>query len=163
MRKYLVATFVAFAFTLGAVSNILATPATASFTFDNGTATPNSGTYAPGSSFTFAIDLSFAPGTGVGGRMVNNLDGLSYWFQQTSPSGAPFSFSITNRDFTGSQFTFPQTAHLTYPQTLSPANASDLGASTPSGTGVGAGTYFVANVTISIANTAAAGVYQIAN
>ena len=35
---------------------------------------PNAGTYTPGSSFTFSINLGFTPG----GSIVN-LDGLSYW------------------------------------------------------------------------------------
>ena len=91
------------------------------------------------------------------------MEGLSYWFQQ-STAGAPFNFAITNRDFTGSQFTFPQTTGLTYPQSLSPQNTNDLGAETPSGTGLGANTCsFSANLTISISPSAAPGVYVIEN
>src|ERR1051326_2390873 len=58
---------------------------TAVFSFDNGTGTPNSGTYNAGSSFSFAMNLQFAPG-----GSVQNLDGFSYWFQQTSPAGGTF-------------------------------------------------------------------------
>jgi hypothetical protein len=155
MNKRLSAAAALLIFLFGAVS--LSTAQTASFTYNDGNGTPNAGTYTPGSSFTFAINLTFAPG-----GTVTNLEGLSYWFQQ-STAGAPFNFAITNRDFTGSQFTFPQTAGLTYPQSLSPQNASDLGAETPSGTGLSANTYFIANLTISISPTAAPGVYVIEN
>jgi hypothetical protein len=115
---------------------------------DNGAGggTPSSGTYTPGSSFTFDISLQFAPG-----GTIQNLAGLSYWMQQLSPSSSPFPFSITLRDATGSQFSFLQTPGLTYPQNLSPSNANDLGGTTQSGTGVGAGTYFVAAITMTIA------------
>ena len=109
----------------------------------------NSGTYTPGSSFTFSISLTFAPG-----GSISNLDGLSYWFTQQSPA-SPTPFAITNRDVTGSMFTDLQTPGLTYPQNLSPTNANDLGAAIPVGMpagseAVGAGSYFIANITVSI-------------
>ena len=109
----------------------------------------NSGTYTPGSSFTFSINLGFVPGGSIA-----NLDGLSYWFTQQSPA-SPTPFAITNRDVTGSMFTDLQTPGLTYPQNLSPTNANDLGAAIPVGMpagseAVGAGTYFIANITVSI-------------
>ena len=110
----------------------------------------------PGDSFTFSITLGFAPG-----GPVANVDGLSYWFEQSNPS-APFYFSITNRDNTGSPFTDLQSPHIVYPQNLTPANASDLGALAPAA-GFGAGVYFVANLTIHIDPSATAGVYQIEN
>ena len=118
---------------------------TALFIYDDHSGVANAGTYHPGDSFTFDISLQFAPG-----GSIQNLAGLSYWFQQSFPSLAPFPFSITLRDVTGSPFTFLQTSGLTYPQTLNPSNAKDLGASTASGTGLNAGTYFVAAITISI-------------
>ena len=123
---------------------------TALFTYNDGSGVPNAGTYNPGDSFTFSINLTFAPG-----GSVTNLDGLSYWFQQKTPAGAPFIASITLRDVTGSQFTDLQTPGLTYPQSLNPANANDLGASIPSpNPALGAGTYFIANITMKISNTA---------
>src|SRR5437016_3699960 len=132
---------------------------TALFIYNDGSGTPNAGTYTPGSTFTFSINLAFAPG----GSVVN-LDGLSYWFQQSFPAMAPFPFSITLRDVTGSQFTFLQTPGLTYPQTLNPSNAKDLGASTQSGVGVGAGTYFIADITVSIpVNAPVTGTFTISN
>src|SRR3954463_11741380 len=130
---------------------------TASFSYNDGSGAPNAGTYTPGSSFTFSITLAFAPGGNVA-----NLDGLSYWFEQQNPN-APFNFAITNRDVTGSQFTFLQTPGLTYPQNMAPQNANDLGAFLPGPTGVGANTYFIANLTISISASAAPGTYVIEN
>ena len=128
---------------------------TAVFGFNDNNGLPNSGTYSPGDSFTFSISLAFAPG----GSMAN-VDGLSYWLEQQNPN-APFYFSITNRDATGSQFTFLQTPGLTYPQALAPSDAKDLGGLTPDGNGRGAGLYFIANVTIQIDPSAAPGTYQI--
>jgi hypothetical protein len=143
------------AFALAAVPGLSAQ--TANFLFDDGNGPADAGSYPAGASFTLAINLSFAPG----GRVANLL-GLSYWFEQQSPL-APFYFSITNRNATGSQFTDLQTPGLTYPQALTPANANDLGALTKSGTGLGAGNYFIANLTISINPSAAPGTYIIEN
>ena len=124
------------------------------FGFDDHNGSPSSGTYMPGDSFTFSITLGFAPGGNVA-----NVDGLSYWMEQQNPS-APFYFSITNRDVTGSMFTDLQTPHIVYPQNMTPQSASDLGAFLP-GTGIGAGAYFIANLTIKIDPSAAPGIYQI--
>jgi hypothetical protein len=136
----------------------MASAQTAVFSFDDHNGAPDSGTYMPGDSFTFSIDLTFAPG-----GTVQNLEGLSYWFEQQNPS-APFFFAITLRDVTGSQFTDLQTPGLIYPQTLAPSNAKDLGAFLPGNTSaLGTGTYFIANLTISIDPSALPGVYQIEN
>src|SRR5256885_4027218 len=153
-KKYFLAaiTMVACIFA-GAAS---ASAQTAVFSFDDHSGTANAGTYNPGDSFTFSITLTFAPG-----GAVQNLDGLSYWFEQQNPS-APFYFSITNRDKTGSMFTDLQTPGLVYPQNMTPANDKDLGAFLPDA-GVGAGVYFIANLTIKIDPTAASGTYQIEN
>lgn len=128
---------------------------TAIFSYDDGTGTPNAGVYHPGDSFTFSIGLNFAPG----GSVVD-LEGLSYWLQQSSP-GAPFNFAITLRDATGSQFSDLQTPVLTYPQAMNPANANDLGGALPVGNApLGANAnYFIANITVSISPTAANGNY----
>jgi len=136
---------------------------TALFVYNDGSGTPNAGTYTPGSSFTFSISLTFAPG-----GSISNLDGLSYWFTQQSPA-SPTPFAITNRDVTGSMFTDLQTPGLTYPQNLNPTNANDLGAAIPVGSppgseAVGAGTYFIANITISIPlNAPTTGTFVISN
>src|ERR1700751_4799877 len=76
---------------------------TALFVYNDGNGVPDAGTYHPGDSFTFSINLAFAPGGSIA-----NLDGLSYWFQQKSPA-SPFIASITLRDVTGSSFTDLQT------------------------------------------------------
>ncbi|HWY51288.1 MAG TPA: hypothetical protein VNW72_07375 [Chthoniobacterales bacterium] len=159
MKKYLLIAAVVCISSLAAVSTTSA-QTTALFIYDNGTGTPSAGTYTPGSSFTFAINLGFVPGGSVA-----NLDGVSYWFQQTNPSIAPFPFSITLRDVTGSMFTDLQTPGLTYPQNLNPVNANDLGGAIPvNQSAVGAGTYLVADITVSIALSApTTGVFTISN
>ena len=134
----------------GAFSTVSAQ--TAVFTYDDGGAgggLPNSGTYHPGDSFTFSIDLAFTPG-----GTISNLDGVSYWLQQNSPA-SPFIASVTLRDVTGSPFTDLQTPGLTYPQNLNPSNANDLGAAVPIGNSpLGTGSYLVANITVQISPTA---------
>jgi len=138
-------------------SGTLASAQTASFSYNDGVGTPNAGTYTPGSSFTFAINLAFTPGGSVA-----NLEGFSYWFEQQNPS-APFNFAITNRDTTGSMFTDVQSSP-SYPQNMTPQNANDLGALLPNGqSALGTGTYFVADLTISISASAAPGTYVIEN
>jgi len=132
------------------------TAQTANFTYNDGNGTPDAGSYTPGSSFTFSINLGFTPG-----GAITNLEGYSYWFQQNNPS--PFYFAITLREITGSMFTDLQTPAITYPQSLAPSNVKDLGALLPGPTGIGAGTYFVANITISIDPSALPGVYTLQN
>lgn len=157
MKKYLLTAAAAFACTFAAIP--MSSAQTATFSYNDNNGVPNQGTYFPGSSFTFSINLAFTPG-----GTIANLEGLSYWFQQRTPSGAPFYFAITLRDVTGSQFTDLQTPGLTYPQNLNPSNPNDLGALLPSGTPPdGAGTYFIANLTISISASAANGEYVISN
>ena len=130
---------------------------TATFSFNDGSGTANAGSYSSGSSFTFSITLNFVPGGNIA-----DLNGFSYWLEQQNPN-SPFNFAITNRDVSGSQFTFLQTPGLTYPQNMTPQNANDLGASVPGATGVGAGNYFIANLTISISASALPGTYLIEN
>src|SRR5437764_3985155 len=129
------------------------------FIYNDGNGTPNAGTYTPGSTFTFSIKLGF-----VAGGSIVNLDGLSYWMPQQSP-GSPTPFAITLRNVTGSPFTDLQTPGLTYPQNLNPTNANDLGAAQPVGpAGLGAGTYFVASITIDIPlNAPTTGTFVLSN
>ena len=131
---------------------------TATLIYNDGDGAPAVGSYLPGTSFTFSINMFFAPG-----GSVTNLVGLSYWFQQQTPAGAPFPFAITLRDVTGSLFTDLQTPGLTYPQTLAPQSDKDLGAIKPDGIGVGTGTYLISNITISIDPSAPLGTYLIGN
>lgn len=155
LKKSFLAVTSAFACTFAVVSGSSAQ--TANFVFDDQNGPADAGSYPAGAHFTLAVSLSFAPGGNVA-----NLEGLSYWFEQQSPL-APFHFSITNRDVTGSPFTFLQSPGLTYPQSLAPTNLSDLGGVTENGAGFGPGTYFIANLTMSIAPSAAPGTYILEN
>jgi len=156
-RGKLLAVATALLLVFAAVFNVSAQ--SVSFSYDDGAGTPDAGTYAPGSSFTFGINMLF-----TSGGSIANVEGVSYWFQQ-SVATAPFNFAITNRDLSASFFSFPQTspANLTYPQNMTPANAKDLGGSTEDGSGVPSGSYFIANVTFSISASAAPGTYFIEN
>jgi PEP-CTERM motif len=155
MKKYLI-TMLAVMACAGALTPKASAQA-ATFAYNDGNGTPNAGSYTPGSSFTFALNLVYVPG-----GSLTNLEGLSYWLQQNQ--AAPFNFAITLRDVTGSQFTALQTPSLTYPQNLVPNNANDLGALLPGNTGLTApGTYFIANLTISINAGTAPGVYTLQN
>jgi len=126
----------------------------ANFTYSN-----FSGTYTPGSSFSFDITLNF---TGGGGTM--NVNALSYWLYQISPSSGAYFFSITQYDRTGSLF---QGAVPPLPQILDPVNhngndpRTDLGglSQNPQPTG----NYFIAHITLSIAGNATPGTYTFGN
>jgi hypothetical protein len=128
----------------------------ASFSFNDQDGPADAGSYPAGTSFTFSVNFAFGPGGNI-----NNLYGFSYWFEQQSPL-PPFYFAITNRNFTGSQFT-AFGGSQTYPQNLTPASPSDLGASLPGPTGLGAGNYFIANISVSISPSAAPGTYILKN
>jgi len=157
VKKHLLAAAVALACSFAGIS--VCSAQSALFIYNDGNGTPNQGSYSAGSSFTFSINLAFTPGGNI-----SNLEGLSYWFQQKTPAGAPFNFAITLRDVSGSSFTDLQTPSLSYPQNLNPTNANDLGALlAPGATPAPAGTYLIANLTISIDPSAAPGEYVIRN
>ena len=152
MKNPLVIAIAALACTLCGIST---SPAqTASFTFADSNGAPGTGTYGQGQSFNLSVTLNFAPG-----GSISNLEGLSYWLQQNS--GGPFAFAIASRDMTGSLFTVAQSPGITYPQSMAPSNASDLGATLVGSTGVGAGSYFIANIIVTISQTATNGTYSI--
>ncbi len=153
MKKYLITILAVLSSSFAAV--VTSSAQSANFSYNDGAGSPNSGSYLPGSSFTFAISLNF-----TAGGSVNNLEGVSYWFQQDQAS--PFYFSITSRDATGSGFDLLQTDPLGV-QSLAPDNANDLGAIRSDFVGVGSGTYFVANITIAIDPGTAPGVYTLEN
>jgi hypothetical protein len=158
MRKHLGATLAAIIFLFASAS--ITNAQSALFIYNDNAGVPNAGTYHPGDSFTFSISLSFVPG-----GSIQNLEGLTYFFQQTVPSIAPFPFSITLRNVTGSMFTDLQTPGLTYPQNMNPQTTKDLGALLPgSQPAVGAGTYFIADITVSIPlNAPTSGTFTISN
>ena len=155
MKKHLLAAAAVITCMFAAIS--VSSAQTAVFSYDDHNVVPNAGTYTPGSSFTFSISLAF-----TAGGTIANLEGLSYWFEQQNPN-APFNFSITLRDVTGSQFTDLQTPGLTYPQAMTPQNLKDLGALLPTTPGLGNGSYFIANITVSIDPSTAPGTYVIEN
>ena len=120
------------------------------------------GPVAPGSSFTIGINVVVTTG-----GIMNSIQGLSYWLAQSSPAGGPFPFAISSRDITGSLFT--QTVPVVFPQVLNPISQnpngtqilSDLGAASP--TPLPSGTYFIANLTFSVAPNSVPGSYTIRN
>jgi hypothetical protein len=147
MKKQLLAAVAVCGCVFGAIT--MSSGQTANFIYNDGNGVPDAGTYNPGDSFTFSINLVF-----TSGGSITNLDGLSYWLQQKSP-GSPFIASITLRDATGSPFSDLQTPGLTYPQNLNPSNANDLGGAVPVGNSpLGNGTYLVANITVKISDAA---------
>ncbi len=120
----------------------------ARFTYSN-----FSGTFTPGSSFTFDITLNFTTGGGI-----TNINGFSYWLYQVSPASAPYFFSVTQYNSAGSLFQSPAP---TLPQALNPITPTGFGgmAVNPLPTG----NYFVARVTLSIAGNATLGNYTFGN
>jgi hypothetical protein len=154
MKKQILVAIAALITSLGA-----AQAQTALLIYDDGSGTPNAGTYTPGSTFTFSIDLQF-----TSGGTVQNLDGLSYWLQQSIPALAPYPFTVTLRDVTGSAFTELQTPGLA-PQSLNPVSANDLGAAIPiANPALGSGTYFIADITVTIPlNAPTSGTFTLSN
>ncbi len=109
---------------------------------------------APGSSITFSINLVFTSGNGF-----NDVQGLTYFIQQNG--AAPFVFTLTGRNATGSPFSDLTQASPTTPASaaaLNPSNDKDLGgvADSPLGDSPSEG-YFVANITLQLNNSAVVG------
>lgn len=126
--------------------------------------------YAAGSSFTFTITLNV---TNSAPNAMSDALGLSYWFA-TSAANSGF-FAITRRDVGASPFDilisptmnnagtsagYPQ-AIVSEPGVGHGGNALDLGATASGGAQVTNASYFVATITISIANTVPNGNYNI--
>ncbi len=127
--------------------------ANAILSFDDHSGTPDAGSYAAGSSFTFDITLAVASS---GTDSVPDVSGLSFWFETSAVNNS--YFTITNR--TLSTFTDPNTVGIVYPQAIvAGGNTSDLG-----GTGTTQPTnasYLVASLTIQINPATPAGTYTI--
>ena len=114
----------------------------------------------PGSSFTIGISLVL-----VTGGNIPNVQGFSLWMAQLSPGVGPFPFAITIRDATGGAF-IPD--RVVFPQVLDPISRNSDG--TPTATDLGgqsaaaplsSGTYFIYNLTFSLAANALPGNYTI--
>jgi hypothetical protein len=134
--------------------------ANAVLSFDDGGAGglgPSSGSYAPGSSFTFNINLAVA---NSGTDPVPNVNGFSLWFE-TSAANNSF-FTITNRDLTNGTFQDPQ-GSPSFPEAIvKGGNATDLGATLPPNqTMPSDASYFLETLTIKIAANTPAGTYTI--
>lgn len=169
MKKLLITAAMIIACAISAAPQVSAQ--TASFTY---TGVPT-GPVMPNTSFTIGISVVFTAGGTVG-----DLSGLSYWMAQSGGPTTPFPFAITNRNIgtdptsggNGSFFRDLQSSGLQYPQTMDAINrnpngtqtSTDLGALIIGGLqGFGNGTYFVANITFSVAANAIAGTYAIRN
>src|SRR6266404_4152694 len=126
---------------------------------DNGQGglTASSGSYTPGSTFTFDITLAV---TNSGTDPVPNVNSISYWFETSAVNNS--YFTITNRNLSGSPFTDAQAAP-SYPEAIvAGGNGSDLGATTPTNTSVASNaSYFVATLFIKVAATTPNGTYTI--
>ncbi len=110
---------------------------------------------APGSSITFSINLVF-----TGGGTFTDVQGLTFYLQQNG--AAPFVFTLSGRDLGASPFNDPTTVNPALAANgpaLNPTNDTDLGATADGA--FGDGTYFIANMTLSISGTAAAQSYTI--
>jgi hypothetical protein len=117
---------------------------------------PNTIFAAPGGTFQLSVQVNLGPG--------ESTQTVDYWLSQFSGPQAGV-FSITGRDFTGSEFPNPgsSNAEVTSPpgNRLNPQNASDLGSSVNDATDRTNGTFQVATFTIQMSATAALGTYEI--
>src|SRR5437763_16240698 len=94
MKKHLLVAIAALLSVFAAVSASQAQSAL--FIYNDGSGTPNAGTYTPGSTFTFSINLGF-----VAGGVIINLVGISYWMTQQRPC-FPTPFELSFHDVIGS-------------------------------------------------------------
>lgn len=126
--------------------------------FDDLSGAPDSGTYAPGDTFSFNVNLTFAG---------YNAIGLSFWLE--TESGFASNLSIVNVTYgtffpDGNQST-PNPDFFNSSQASSGflSNNRDLGSTVddPGTQSVAPGTYFVANVTLELGGSAPAGTYTI--
>jgi hypothetical protein len=158
MKKLLLVA--ALALTCAGLVSPTANAQTAMFTF--APANGQSLNVTAGGTFQFTINLTVSglSGTDPTAAGAQNIQGLTYFLQQSG--GSAFPFSITGRDITGSMFTdLISTQGQVF---ASPGNNVDLNgnerdlgalADNP----MGNGTYFVATITLSIAANAAPGQY----
>ena len=135
--------------------------ANAVLSFDDhgqGGLTPSSGSYAPGSSFTFDINLAV---TSTGTDPVPNVTGFSLWFETAAVNNS--FFTITSRTL-GPTFQDPQGSPGANEAIVKGGNATDLGATLPPNQTVPSDTsYLLETLTIKIASNTPAGTYTIAS
>jgi hypothetical protein len=125
--------------------------ANAILSFDDHSGTPDAGSYAAGTSFTFDITLAVSTS---GTDSVPDVSGFSVWFETSAANNS--YFTITSRTLS----TFTDPTSTTFPQAIvAGGNAFDLG-----GTGSTQPTnasYLVMSITIAINASTPAGTYTI--
>ena len=133
--------------------------ANAVLSFDDhgqGGQTASSGSYAPGSSITFDINLAV---TSTGADPVPNVTGFSMWFETAAVNNS--FFTITSRTL-GPSFPDPQGTPGANEAIVKGGNATDLGGTVPAGTSVPSDTsYLLETLTVKISPTTPAGTYTI--
>lgn len=126
--------------------------------FDDLDGTANAGTYAPGETFSFNVNLTFAG---------YNAVGLSFWLE--TESGFASNLSIVNVTY-GTFFPDgnqggPEPDFFTSDESSSGflSNNRDLGSTVdnPANQSVAPGTYFVANITLQLGASAPVGTYTL--
>jgi hypothetical protein len=146
-----------FSSTFMAVAAFAASPAAAavSLSITDGSGPPTSGTATRGTTFSFALNLV---------STAEQTTGLAY-FLETNAAGSGL-FAIVDRNLAGSTYSDPAAvdAVVEAPASalLDPRNNNNLGASLANVNAAnGAGTFLVANYTISVSATAPLGTYTI--
>lgn len=132
-------------------------------TFNDNNGDPTSGTYTPGSTFSFDITLNGA------NTVTNGVGGYSLWFETSSTNSGLFVITM-QPNYTGSPFGAAASFSTDFPDTLTSAgsqhagfaeNQIDLGAS--AGTNQNGASIFLQNITFSISNAITPGTYTIMN
>jgi hypothetical protein len=157
MKKLLLVA--ALALTCAGIAAPRANAQSAQFTFTPISSISN---VAPGQSIQFSINLVV-----MTGGTLNNVQGLTYFLQQNG--AGPYVFTITGRDnertadpaddsFFNDEISTNSQIFANNPQ-LNPSNGRDLGALADNP--LPSGTYFIANITLTLAGNAAPGSYTI--
>ena len=129
-----------------------------SLSFNDNSGTANAGSYTAGTSFSFDVYLTLS-GT-------SSATGISYWLDTAAISKDYFtitSFTLNNSTFDTKNTTASTPYSFTFAESNGNyADVNNLGGTRDPGSALGAGTYLVGTITLSISNTAAAGTYSLA-
>lgn len=158
MKKLLLVT--ALALTCAGMITPSANAQTAQFTFApvGGLSVTQGGTFQ----FTINLNVTGLSGADPSGAGAQNINGLTYFLQQTSAS--PFPFSISGRDIGASPFTdliSTQAQVFASPGNNIDTNGNERDLGALSENPMGNGNYFIATITLSIAANATPGTYTI--
>jgi hypothetical protein len=121
-------------------------------TFNDGVTTPDAGTYAAGSSFSFNISLN------VTNPPSTDALGLSFWFETSAVNNS--YFTIVSNSHVGSPF-IDANQNPTGNAIVAGGNANDLGGTSNTGPVASPGTYFVSTITLQINPATPPGTYTI--